>query len=81
MEQIISFLQELYENNALPFAEKVDKALYTVACKAAVKAHEKTGEHDDRYILENILKMDLRYGTCCRICCKGERSINTYGTS
>ena len=58
---IETFAKELTENNALPFAEKVDKALYTVACKAAVKAHEKTGEHDDRYILENILKMDLRY--------------------
>ena len=62
ISQIIeTFAKELTESSTLPFAEKVDKALYTVACKAAVKAHEKTGEHDDRYILENILKMDLKY--------------------
>lgn len=60
--QIIElFAKEITENNTLPFEDKVDKALYTVACKAAVKAHQITGEHDDRYILENILKMDLKY--------------------
>lgn len=62
ISQIIeTFAKELTENNTLPFADKVDKALYTVACKAAVKAHQITGEHDDRYILENIIRLDLKY--------------------
>ncbi len=51
----------LSESPALKFEERVDKALYSVACKAAVKAGDSTGERDAEYIVKNILNLGLRY--------------------
>ena len=55
------FARDITEGGSLPFEEKVDKALYTVACKAAVKAHERTGDAENAYIIETILSQKLGY--------------------
>ncbi len=56
------FAKSLSEGNHLSFEEKCDRALYTVACKAALKAGIKNRPEDD----ENVVKMlwenpSLRY--------------------
>ncbi|MBR4799750.1 MAG: DNA mismatch repair endonuclease MutL [Clostridia bacterium] len=56
------FAKGLAEGNALDFAERCDRALYTVACKAALKAGIKNSPADD----ENVVRMlaedpSLRY--------------------
>jgi len=56
-----SFARDLTEGSSLPFEEKVDKALYTVACKAAVKARGRTGPEEDAYIIENALRQKLAH--------------------
>ena len=55
------FARDLTDGGSLPFEEKVDKALYTVACKAAVKAHERTGDAENAYIIETVLSQKLGY--------------------
>lgn len=55
------FAKDLAENSAVKFEDKVDKALFTLACKAAVKAGEKTNEIDNEYIIKNILELKLKY--------------------
>ena len=55
------FARDIAQGGALPFEEKVDKALYTVACKAAVRARERTNETENAYLIENILKQKLGY--------------------
>lgn len=56
------FAKALSEGNSLSFEERCDRALYTVACKAALKAGIKNRPEDD----ENVVKMlsenpSLRY--------------------
>ncbi len=56
------FARTLADGNGLSFAERCDRALYTVACKAALKARVKNRPEDD----ENVVKMlaenpQLRY--------------------
>lgn len=56
------FARTLSDGNGLSFAERCDRALYTVACKAALKARVKNRPEDD----ENVIKMlsenpSLRY--------------------
>ena len=47
------FARSLSDGNHLSFAERCDRALYTVACKAALKARVKNRPEDD----ENVVKM------------------------
>ena len=56
------FARSLSDGNHLSFAERCDRALYTVACKAALKARIKNRPEDD----ENVVRMlaenpQLRY--------------------
>lgn len=56
------FAKSLLDGNGLSFEERCDRALYTVACKAALKAGVKNRPEDD----ENVVKMlsenpNLRY--------------------
>ena len=56
------FARTLSDGNGLSFAERCDRALYTVACKAALKARVKNRPEDD----ENVIAMlaenpSLRY--------------------
>ena len=47
------FARSLSDGNGLSFEERCDRALYTVACKAALKANIKNRPEDD----ENVIKM------------------------
>lgn len=47
------FARTLSDGNGLSFAERCDRALYTVACKAALKARIKNRPEDD----ENVVRM------------------------
>ena len=47
------FARSLSDGNHLSFAERCDRALYTVACKAALKARIKNRPEDD----ENVVRM------------------------
>ncbi len=47
------FARSLSDGNGLSFEERCDRALYTVACKAALKAGIKNRPEDD----ENVIKM------------------------
>lgn len=47
------FARTLADGNGLSFAERCDRALYTVACKAALKARVKNRPEDD----ENVVMM------------------------
>lgn len=47
------FARTLTDGNGLSFAERCDRALYTVACKAALKARIKNRPEDD----ENVIRM------------------------
>ena len=60
-ELLESFAHELASSAALPFADKVDRALYTMACKAAVKAGDKTHEEDAVYLVRRVLETGVRY--------------------
>ena len=55
------FARDLTESSVIKFEDKVDKALYTMACKAAVKAGELITEREAEYIIKNILRLDLKY--------------------
>lgn len=55
------FAHELASSTALPFADKVDRALYTMACKAAVKAGDRTHEEDAVYLVSRVLETGVRY--------------------
>lgn len=63
LENILEdFARTLSDGNGLSFAERCDRALYTVACKAALKARVKNRPEDD----ENVVRMlsenpSLRY--------------------
>jgi DNA mismatch repair protein MutL len=47
------FAKGISEGNGLGFEERCDRALYTVACKAALKAGIKNSPADD----ENVVRM------------------------
>ncbi|MEG2117974.1 MAG: hypothetical protein RRY76_02100, partial [Clostridia bacterium] len=46
---------------ALSFEEKCDKALYTMACKAAIKAGDRSYQNDDEFLVGEILSQNLKY--------------------
>jgi DNA mismatch repair protein MutL len=56
-----TFAKDLAGNSAVRFEDKVDRALYTMACKAALKAGQLSTERDAEYIIENILRLNLKY--------------------
>ena len=56
-----NFARDITEGGTVPFADKVDRALYTVACKAAVRAHDKTSYEENEYLIENVLREKLGY--------------------
>ncbi len=62
LSQILEgFAHDLAEAKALPFSEKVDKALYTMACKAAIKAGDRTHADDAEYLVRRIFETGVRY--------------------
>lgn len=48
------FARSLASGGDIPFKDRCDRALYTVACKAAVKAGIKNLPEDDRHIVEML---------------------------
>lgn len=46
----------LLDGGALPFGERVDKALFTVACKAAVKAGRRNTAEDNKWIIDCLFE-------------------------
>ena len=66
------FAKTLSDGNSLSFAERCDRALYTVACKAALKARIKNRPEDD----ENVIKM-LAENPHLRFCPHGRPFIKT----
>lgn len=66
------FAKILSDGNALSFEERCDRALYTVACKAALKAGVKNRPEDD----ENVVKM-LSENPSLRYCPHGRPFIKT----
>ncbi len=64
------FAKSLSEGNGLSFQERCDRALYTVACKAALKAGIKNSPQDD----ENVVKM-LSENPALRFCPHGRPFI------
>ncbi len=53
LEQLAASLSE---GGALPFSERVDRALFTVACKAAVKAGRRNTEEDNKWIIDRLFE-------------------------
>ena len=49
------FANDISNGNGLDFSERVDRALYTVACKAALKAGIKNPEIDDENIARAVM--------------------------
>ena len=64
------FAKILLDGNGLSFEERCDRALYTVACKAALKAGIKNGPEDD----ENVVRM-LADNPALRYCPHGRPFI------
>lgn len=57
-----SLAAKLAEGNALSFAERCDRALFTVACKAAMKAGEKNNPIHNEWLVERLLTGgDIRF--------------------
>lgn len=56
-----AFARDITASGNLPFNEKCDKALYTMACKAAVRAGDRTDENENLFLVEEILKHGLKY--------------------
>ncbi|PKM63111.1 MAG: hypothetical protein CVU97_01775 [Firmicutes bacterium HGW-Firmicutes-21] len=57
-----AFAAKLSEGNALSFTERVDRALFTVACKAAMKAGQKNHSVHNEWLVERLLTGgDIRY--------------------
>ncbi len=55
LENILEdFARTLTDGNGLSFAERCDRALYTVACKAALKARVKNRPEDDEHIVQML---------------------------
>ena len=56
------FASELAQGNAVPFAERCDRALFTVACKAALKAGVKNDPAHNEWLAEQFFKSEtVRY--------------------
>ncbi len=55
-EMMESFAADIANGNGLSFAERVDKALYTVACKAALKAGIKNLPQADERVVEMLME-------------------------
>ncbi len=66
------FARSLSDGNGLSFAERCDRALYTVACKAALKARVKNRPEDD----ENVIRM-LAENPHLRYCPHGRPFVKT----
>ncbi|MBR4950830.1 MAG: DNA mismatch repair endonuclease MutL [Clostridia bacterium] len=66
------FANALFNGNHLSFSERCDRALYTVACKAALKAGVKNRPEDD----ENVVRM-LSENPSLRYCPHGRPFIKT----
>ncbi len=60
-EILEGFAHDLASASALPFGEKADKALYTMACKAAVKAGDHTFEEDAEQLVKLVLETGVKY--------------------
>ena len=59
VKDIFTFLAgKLADGNTKSAGEIFDKALYTAACKAAIKAGNKFTEHDNKRILKEIFEND-----------------------
>lgn len=50
-----SFAEKIAENNTLPFAERCDRALFTIACKAAMKAGQKNDPIHNEWLVNRLL--------------------------
>ncbi|OGO88407.1 MAG: hypothetical protein A2Y15_01165 [Clostridiales bacterium GWF2_36_10] len=50
-----SFAAKLIEGNALSFAERCDRALFTIACKAAMKAGQKNNIIHNEWLIDRLL--------------------------
>lgn len=72
-EIVEAFADELSKGGAIPFAQKVDKALYTVACKAAVKAGRHTGEEQDLWLAQKLIA-----DPSLRLCPHGRPFVREY---
>lgn len=66
------FASELTSGNGLSFAERCDRALYTVACKAALKAGIKNSPEDDARVVELLFE-----NPSLRVCPHGRPFIFT----
>ena len=56
------FASDLAAGGSIPFAEKCDRALFTVACKAAVKAGIPNDKAHNEWIVERLMENEkLRY--------------------
>ncbi len=60
-EILEGFAHDLASSSALPFGEKADKALYTMACKAAVKAGDHTFKEDAEQLVKLVLETGVKY--------------------
>jgi len=52
---IEDFAAKLAEGNALSFAERCDRALFTIACKAAMKAGQKNNPIHNEWLVDRLL--------------------------
>ncbi len=68
-----TFAAELSQGGSIPFAQKVDKALYTVACKAAIKAGQHTGAEQDMWLAQKLIS-----DPSLRLCPHGRPFIKEY---
>ncbi len=50
------FASSFATGGALPFSERCDRALYTMACKAAVKAGVHSEKHDNMWIIDRLFE-------------------------
>lgn len=71
-----TFAHELSHGGAVPFEQKVDKALYTVACKAAVKAGQHTGPEQDLFLARQLVN-----DPTLRLCPHGRPFVREYRKS
>ncbi len=55
------FAHDLASSSALSFEEKADKALYTMACKAAIKAGDRTHSEDAVWLVERLFETGVKY--------------------
>ncbi len=57
-----SYAQQFFEGSSLPMDERQDRALFTMACKAAVKAGVPNDAEHNKWILDNLFeKKTIKY--------------------